>query len=53
MPVVNLTTPHGEILAPPPPLLVGRRTIERQGGEMWAESSPERGTSVSFSLPAA
>lgn len=32
VPVVNLTTPHGEILAPPPPLLVGRRTIERRVG---------------------
>ena len=30
-----------------------RRIVERHGGEMWAESVPDRGAAISFSLPAA
>ena len=30
-----------------------RRIVERHGGEMWAESGVDRGTAISFSLPAA
>ncbi|WP_156761975.1 CoA transferase [Microbacterium karelineae] len=33
VPVVNVSSPHGELLAVPPPLLVDRRTIERDVGE--------------------
>jgi signal transduction histidine kinase len=34
-------------------LATARRIVQRYGGEMWAESHQERGTSISFSLPAA
>lgn len=33
VPVVNVSSPHGDLLAVPPPLLVDRRTIERDVGE--------------------
>lgn len=33
VPVVNVSSPHGELLTVPPPLLVDRRTIERDVGE--------------------
>lgn len=33
VPVVNVSSPHGELLAVPPPILVDRETIERDVGE--------------------
>lgn len=33
-------------------LMIVKRTIERQGGRVWAEGTPGRGASFSFALPA-
>lgn len=33
-------------------LMIVKRTVERQGGRVWAEGTPGRGASFSFALPA-
>jgi len=33
-------------------LATARRIVERHGGTIWAESAPDRGSAISFSLPA-
>jgi light-regulated signal transduction histidine kinase (bacteriophytochrome) len=42
-------TPEGHGMG----LAVARRAVQRQGGRIWAEATPERGACFSFSLPTA